>query len=81
MLGPSIKPGYSQPNIRLACTCGWEGHDDDITDWDVQIGRDRVVRICPSCGEPVPEWGTLTPIEGAAQLARGPLEQSLADAG
>lgn len=70
-----------EPNVTLRCDCGWKGIDADVTDWDVQRERDRVVRQCPDCARPVPEWGTLRSIDGAASIARGPLAESLADAG
>lgn len=81
MTTPSVKPSYYEPYISLTCSCGWEGFDKDIEEWDVQEERDRVVRRCPSCEEPMAEWGALIPIEGAAAIARGPLRQSLSDAG
>lgn len=70
-----------EPNITLRCSCGWEGIDADVAEWDVQRERDRVVRRCPGCSRGVPEWGALRPIDGAASIARGPLAESLADAG
>lgn len=80
MTEPRIDPSDDRPNIGLECTCGWVGVDDEIEDWDVQPERDRVVRVCPSCGEPVPEWGCLEPIDGVARIARGSLAEALADA-
>jgi len=79
--GAWVERSFEEPNIALRCDCGWEGVDSDVRDWDVQSGRDRVVRRCPNCGEPVPEWGALRPIEGAAAIARGPLREALVDAG
>ncbi len=81
MEDPSVERSFSEPNIHLQCRCGWDGHDDEIEDWDVQEDRDRVVRCCPACGEPSPEWGVLRPIDAAARIARGPLRTSLDDAG
>lgn len=78
---PRIVPSMDRPNIGLGCACGWTGVDDEIEDWDVQPERDRVVRVCPSCQEPVPEWGCLEPIDGVARIARGSLADALADAG
>jgi hypothetical protein len=72
---------FETPHIGLRCDCGWEGTDDDIVDWDVQRERDRVVRVCPDCGTPVPEWGALPSVDGAATVARGPLREALAEAG
>lgn len=80
MAGPKIRPSYYEPNIHLQCSCGWEGVDGDVVKWDVQKERDRVVRQCPSCHRPVPEWGTLRPIGGVVQVARGPLRDALIEA-
>lgn len=78
----------NQPRVMIGaaeyeydCTCGWHGKESEIDRWDVQQDRDRVVRICPDCGESVPEWGTFGPIEGLIPLARGPLRDSLEAAG
>jgi hypothetical protein len=76
-----IERSFSEPNLRLTCDCGWGGHDDDIESWEVESERDRVVRVCPACSEPVPEWGALGPIEGAARTARGSLRAALTDSG
>lgn len=65
----------------FACDCGWSGTETEIEEWDVQQGRDRVVRRCPGCGEPVPEWGTFSPIDGVARVARGDLRAELEAAG
>lgn len=81
MTDPTLERSFSEPNLSLQCACGWSGHDDDIENWDVQESHDRTVRCCPACGEPVPEWGTLRPIDGAARIARGPLRASLIAAG
>lgn len=81
MARPSVERSFSEPHVKLTCRCGWTGHDDDVEDWAIEQDRDRVVRKCPECGEPVPEWGALRTIEGVAQLARGPLRESLAEAG
>jgi hypothetical protein len=78
---PSVARSFDHPNVQLQCSCGWNGLDADVTDWDVQLERDRAVRKCPDCGEPVPEWGALRSINGASRLARGPLADALADAG
>ena len=78
---PRVDRRFSEPNVHLTCRCGWDGYDDDIERWDIDAERDRVVRVCPSCEEPVPEWGTIRPIEGAVQIARGSLRESLAAAG
>ena len=80
MPDPSWKRSFSEPHVQLECHCGWTGHDDDIDDWAVEPERDRVVRRCPECGDSVPEWGVLQPIEGAAKIARGSLETALAEA-
>ena len=81
MTRPYVDRGGGSPHVRFRCRCGWEGHDDDVERWDVQRANDRVVRVCPDCDEPVPEWGTIRPIDAAAGVARGPLETSLVDAG
>jgi|GEM_PF-2040395 len=81
MPDPSVDRSFSEPHTLLQCRCGWTGHDDDVRRWDVQRDSDRVVRVCPDCGEPVPEWGTIRPIEAAAGIARGPLADSLREAG
>lgn len=66
--------------MRLHCDCGWEGTESDVTDWDVQYARDRVVRKCPNCAEPIPEWGTFRPIDGVARIAKGRLQELLTEA-
>lgn len=76
-----IDRSFAHPNIALRCHCGWAGIDANIEAWDIQFEYDRVVRQCPNCGDPVPEWGTITSIDGAARIARGPLRKSLAEAG
>jgi len=81
MSDPSVDRSFSEPHTLLRCRCGWAGHDDDVQRWDVQTESDRVVRVCPDCDEPVPEWGTIRPIDAVAQIARGPLESSLVEAG
>jgi len=78
---PGVDRSFSEPHTLLTCRCGWEGHDDDIERWDVQRDSDRVVRQCPSCSDPVPEWGTIRPVDAAARIARGPLRRSLVEAG
>lgn len=65
----------------FTCDCGWSGTETEIEQWDVQRIRDRVVRRCPGCGEPVPEWGTFRPIEGVARIAKGDLRAELEAAG
>lgn len=81
MSEPSVARSFDHPNVQLQCRCGWDGIDEYVTDWDVQSERDRVVRKCPDCGEPVPEWGALRTIDGASRIARGSLADALADAG
>lgn len=81
MANAGIDRSFSEPNIYLECTCGWRGPDDAIEEWAVERDRDRVVRRCPDCGEPVPEWGTFPSIDGAASLAHGSLRSALVDAG
>lgn len=79
MTKSSVTRSFSEPHIGLECECGWSGTDDDIDDWIVEADRDRVVRCCPGCGEPVPEWGVLEPIDAAAKIARGSLKRALAE--
>lgn len=80
MSGAGVRRSFSNSYITYECHCGWVGDDSDIESWDVQIEQDRAVRVCPSCGTPVPEWGTHCPLSGAAQVARGPLCKALNDA-
>lgn len=63
--------------IEYRCDCGWTGLETTLSDWDVQPERDRVVRVCPGCSTPVPEWGTLRPINGVEKVAAGDLEAVL----
>lgn len=81
MDGPWVDRSFAQPNIAFRCRCGWDGIDADIEAWDVQFERDRAVRVCPDCDDPVPEWGTIASIDGATRIARGSLRDSLAEAG
>ena len=76
-----VARSFDSPHVALQCRCGWDGTDGDIGAWDVQSERDRVVRRCPGCERPVPEWGTIRPIEAAVRVARGPLERALGMAG
>lgn len=77
MANPRVERSFSEPNLELTCRCGWTGHDDEVDRWAVEADRDRVVRCCPSCDDLVPEWGTLTSVDGAAQIARGSLRAAL----
>jgi len=81
MTEPAVDRSFDHPNVQLQCGCGWTGLDAKVEDWAVQDERDRVVRRCPDCGDPVPEWGALRSIDGAAKMARGPLRDALAEAG
>ncbi|GAA0475422.1 hypothetical protein GCM10008985_34750 [Halococcus dombrowskii] len=72
-----VRRSFSSSYITYECHCGWVGDNSDIEEWDIQRDRDRAVRICPACGTPMPEWGTHTPIEGVAKVARGPLHEAL----
>jgi len=67
--------------VQFRCDCGWSGPESAIEDWSIQQDRDRVVRICPGCETPAPEWGTFSPINAVVPLARGNLQRSLEDAG
>lgn len=81
MSAPRVALRTSEPYLDLECGCGWTGHDRDVEDWAVETGRDRVVRRCPGCGEAVPEWGALQPVDAAVRIARGPLRDALVEAG
>lgn len=79
MVRRSVEMGRKEMHLR--CDCGWAGAESEVTDWDIQRSRDRVVRKCPNCGEPVPEWGAFRPIDGVARIAKGPLRENLEAAG
>lgn len=79
MQQPTVERSFDEPYIRLACRCGWNGYDVDIDEWVVERERDRAVRRCPSCDEPVPEWGAVRPLTGADAVGRGPLAEALAE--
>jgi hypothetical protein len=81
MVQPKLERSFDEPYVKLICRCGWTGHDTDIEEWMIDLDRDRAVRRCPDCDEPVPEWGALRPIAGAARIACGPLRESLVEAG
>lgn len=76
-----VERSFEEPHMTFRCDCGWEGHDADVEAWDVQFDSDRVVRICPNCGDPTPEWGAVRTVDGAARIAAGPLRVALEDAG
>lgn len=78
MAEPAVERSFEQPNLELTCHCGWHGLDADVDSWTIDRDRDRAIRNCPSCGEPVPEWGTLPSLEGARGIARGALAEALA---
>jgi hypothetical protein len=67
--------------LNYAHACGWRGPPDAVDAWAVERGRDRLVRRCPGCDEPVPEWGTFRGLEGAALVARGDVAEALERAG
>ena len=75
----SVEVGAQE--YRFACDCGWAGTETDVERWDVQEDRDRVVRRCPGCDEPVPEWGAFPSIDGVARIAKGDLRAELEAAG
>jgi len=77
---PWVSRSWEEPYLELSCDCGWSGTDADINDWDIQKESDRAVRVCPGCENPVPEWGALRPLDGAAQIAKGSLEEALIEA-
>lgn len=79
MSDAGIQRSFSSSYITYECQCGWIGNDSDIKNWDIQEDRNRAVRVCPSCQESVPEWGTHCPLDGAMRVARGPLQQALAN--
>lgn len=66
--------------VQFICDCGWTGPESSIDDWSIQKDRDRVVRVCPGCETPAPEWGTFSPIDAVVPLARDGLQQALDDA-
>ena len=77
--GPRLEP--VQEALALTCSCGWEGTLRAITDYELEPDRDRVLRRCPGCGEGIAEWGALGPIDGVARVAKGPLRNTLVEAG
>jgi len=74
---PLVSAGQGEFEYR--CDCGWIGPESALEDWAVQRDRDRVVRVCPDCGRPVPEWGALRPIDGVAKIAEGDLHDALVE--
>lgn len=76
---PRLEP--VEEALALTCSCGWTGTLRDISDYEVESDRDRVLRRCPACGTGVPEWGALAPIDGVARVAKGPLLETLVAAG
>jgi len=76
---PRLEP--VEEALALTCSCGWTGVLRDITDYEVEPDRDRVLRCCPDCGTGVPEWGALASIDGVARVAKGPLLETLVAAG
>ncbi|MBV0903522.1 hypothetical protein [Haloarcula salina] len=72
---PFVSVGATE--TKYHCDCGWSGLESALSEWDVQVERDRVVRVCPECATPVPEWGTLRPIDGVEKVASGDLESAL----
>jgi len=78
---PWVERSFDAPNIAFRCGCGWRGTDAEVEEWAIDRDRHRAVRRCPDCGEPVPEWGAIRPLAGAARVARGGLARALADAG
>lgn len=77
--GRSAEVGSQE--YHFTCDCGWNGLETDIERWDVQVDRDRVVRRCPGCGNPIPEWGTFPSIDSVARIAKGDLRDELKAAG
>jgi hypothetical protein len=75
----SVSPVSNE--VAFGCPCGWTGTESDVEDWHVDESRDRVVRVCPDCGAPRPDWGALRPIDAVARLAKGDLRQTLVDEG
>ncbi|WP_276256552.1 hypothetical protein [Halomontanus rarus] len=80
MATPRVERSFTEPHVKLTCRCGWSGHDDEIEEWAIEPERDRVIRRCPDCDKPVPEWGALRSIDGVAQIARGQLRESFTEA-
>ena len=79
MIQPSVAVGGTETEYR--CRCGQTTPESELDEWDVQHDRDRVVRVCHDCGESIPEWGCLTPIDAVARVAYGQLAASLAEQG
>ena len=77
MPNAGIQRSFSSSYITYKCKCGWLGNDSDIEDWNIQLENDRAVRVCPSCEESVPEWGTHRPLNGISKVARGALQKEL----
>jgi hypothetical protein len=78
---PWVERSYEEPYLTFRCDCGWEGNDADVEKWVAQAESDRAVRLCPACDTPVPEWGTLRSLDGAAMIAHGPLQECLQTSG
>lgn len=66
-------------DMRLRCTCGWRGAVTDIDDWAVEEDLDHVARVCPDCGESVPEWGAFPAPDGVKRIAKGRIREALLD--
>lgn len=67
--------------VAYSCTCGWRGTESDVSTWFVDEDRNRVLRVCPGCETPRPEWGALGPIDAVARIAKSDLQTQLANAG
>ncbi|KXA88594.1 hypothetical protein AKJ57_06655 [candidate division MSBL1 archaeon SCGC-AAA259A05] len=71
----------SRKGVKFQCDCGWRGEVGKITDWEIEVDRDRAVRRCPNCGETKPEWGTFPFLKGVKKIAKGSLKKKIEEAG
>jgi len=67
----------NQEGLAYVCSCGWRGRPEAVDSWLVDRDRDRLVRRCPGCDEPVPEWGTFRGLDGVARIARSDVASAL----
>lgn len=79
MTDPTIEA--VEEGVRARCGCGWTGELSTVEEWAIEPDRDRIVRRCPECREPRPEWGTFHGLDGVRRVARGPLRRQLDAAG
>ena len=77
MVDRMVTQSFNEPYMVFQCDCGWRGYDRDIREWAIRPKRDRIIRQCPSCCKPIPEWGMLGPIDGVAQIAQQSLKAAI----